>query len=40
MLELGLNPDEISEEAYLKARRQYTSAKLTSLAQLVKRARA
>ena len=28
MLNLGLKPDQISEEAYLKARRQYVAAKV------------
>ena len=39
MLTLGLHPDQISEEAYLKARRQYVAGKIASLDAMVKRAK-
>lgn len=31
---MGLNPDTMSEEAYLKARRQYVAGQLDSLAEM------
>lgn len=39
LLECGLNPDEMSEEAYLKARRQYVAGTLSSLEEMVEKAK-
>jgi hypothetical protein len=39
MWELGLDPDQISEDAYLKARRRYVAGNVTSLARMIKLAR-